>query len=204
MSRSSTDNHRSNGRVRRASVGPEVVRVRAAPGRPSLRTWPCALAAREESGRPVERGSAAGRSTVGRRVLVVDDEAPVRIICRFNLVAAGVEVREAGDGREALALIREEVPDLVLLDVMMPALDGWDVAGELQRDPTTRDLPVVFLTARAEPADRRRAAELGAVGYVLKPFDPLVLPATIERILEQIARGEREALRRAVREPGDG
>jgi hypothetical protein len=153
MGQSSIENNRASGGVRRG-VGLEVLRVRAAPRRPGVRVWPCALADREESDRPFERGAAVGRSTVGWRVLVVDDEASVRVICRFNLVAAGIDVREAADGREALALIREDVPDLVLLDVMMPALDGWEVARTLQSDPGTRDLPIVFLTARAEPEDR--------------------------------------------------
>jgi CheY-like chemotaxis protein len=133
----------------------------------------------------------------------VDDETSVRMICHFNLVAAGMDVREAANGREALELIRDEIPDLVLLDVMMPQLDGWEVARQLQSDPRTRDLPVVFLTARAELADRQRAADLGAVGFLSKPFDPLELPDTIERVLRQIAEGGREALRRSVREPGD-
>jgi CheY-like chemotaxis protein len=132
--------------------------------------------------------------------VVVDDESSVRMICRFNLGAVGMEVREAVDGSDALSTIRDEVPDLVLLDVMMPNLDGWEVARALQNDPRTRELPIVFLTARAEQADRERAAELGAVGYVLKPFDPGALPSTLESILDRVARGERDALRRAVRE----
>jgi CheY-like chemotaxis protein len=165
--------------------------------------WPCALAAGHSAERPVEQGAAAVRSPVARRILVVDDEPSVRMICRFNLAAAGMEVREAVDGSEALSTIREEVPDLVLLDVMMPNLDGWEVARALQGDPRTRELPIVFLTARAEQTDRARAAELGAVGYVLKPFDPVALPSTLESILERLARGERDALRRAVREGSD-
>jgi CheY-like chemotaxis protein len=125
------------------------------------------------------------------------------MICRFNLMAAGMEVREAVDGGEALSVIRDEVPDVVLLDVMMPNLDGWEVARALRDDPRTRELPIVFLTARAEQADRERAADLGAVGYVLKPFDPIALPSRLESILERLARGERDALRRAVREGSD-
>jgi CheY-like chemotaxis protein len=200
MSLSAIARSRSTDRVTRVVVGPEVERPRTQHAFPSLRRWPCALADHRESGRPIERGAASGHSTVGRRVLVVDDESSMRMVCRFNLLAAGMEVREAANGREALALIREELPDLVLLDVMMPELDGWEVARELQRDPHTRDLPIIFLTARAEPSDRQRAAELGAVGYVAKPFDPIELPATIERILEQLARGQRDVLRRAVEE----
>jgi two-component system copper resistance phosphate regulon response regulator CusR len=125
------------------------------------------------------------------------------MICHFNLAAAGMDVRQAANGREALEAIRDEVPDLVLLDVMMPEVDGWEVAQQLQADPRTRDLPIVFLTARAELADRRRAADLGAVGYVSKPFDPLELPALIESVLERVAEGQREALQRSVRDPGD-
>lgn len=165
--------------------------------------WPCALAAGHSAGRPVEQGAASGQSTVGRRIVVVDDEPSVRMICRFNLVAAGMEVREAVDGSQALSTIRDEVPDLVLLDVMMPNLDGWEVARALQSDPRTRELPIVFLTARAEQTDRARAAELGAVGYLLKPFDPVALPSTLESILERLARGGRDDLRRAVREGSD-
>jgi CheY-like chemotaxis protein len=137
---------------------------------------------------------------VGPRIVVVDDEPSVRMICRFNLLAAGMEVREAANGREALAVIHDDVPDLVLLDVMMPELDGWELARELQRDPRTRDLPIVFLTARAERADRQQAADLGAVGYVIKPFDPIELAETIDLILERLAQGERDALGRGVRE----
>ena len=194
---------------RRNGVETIVVAPRVAAGRrPALRPvhwtqWPCALAAGHSAGRPVGQGAASGHSTVGRRILVVDDESSVRMICRFNLVAAGMEVREAVDGSEALSTIRGEVPDLVLLDVMMPNLDGWEVARALQSDPRTRELPIVFLTARAEQTDRERAADLGAVGYVLKPFDPVALPSTLESILERLARGGRDALRRAVREGSD-
>jgi two-component system, OmpR family, phosphate regulon response regulator PhoB len=192
----------SKGGIGRVVVGPEVVRPPS--HEPALRRWPCALAEHQGSVRPAERGAASGSSTIGRRVLVVDDEPSVRMLCRFNLLAAGMDVREAVDGREALALIEEEAPDLVLLDVMMPAIDGWEVARELQRDPRTRDLPIVFLTARVERADRQRAADLGAVGYLSKPFDPIALPAMLERIMEQVARGERVALRRLVMEAGGG
>ena len=181
-------------------VVPGVRRVVPQSRRGAERLWPCAFAAHSESGRPLEQGSAGSRSTVGRRIVVVDDEPSVRMICDFNLRAAGMDVREAANGREALSLIADEVPDLVLLDVMMPELDGWELARQLQRDPRTRELPIVFLTARAERADRELAADLGAVGYVLKPFDPIELSGTIEDVFERLARGERSALERAVRE----
>jgi len=117
------------------------------------------------------------------------------MICSFNLGAAGLRVAEAADGREALLAVTRHRPDLVLLDVMMPRLDGWAVAAELRTDPRTRDVPIVFLTARVEDPDRRRAHELGAVGYITKPFDPVGLADRLETILARLERGERERLR---------
>ncbi len=101
---------------------------------------------------------------------------------------------EAQDGVEALEQVRREQPSLVLLDVMMPGVDGWKVAEQLAADEDTRDIPIVFLSARAAAEDRLRAQELGAVGYVVKPFDPLELAGTVRDVLERVARGEREQL----------
>jgi DNA-binding response OmpR family regulator len=131
-------------------------------------------------------------------VLVIDDERSIRLLCRVNLSASGIEVIEAPDGRAGLELARSERPDLVLLDVMMPEVDGWTVARELAADEATRDIPVVFLTARAEHADKRLGRELGGVGYLVKPFDPVSIAAFIEDVLERIERGEREQLRREI------
>jgi two-component system, OmpR family, phosphate regulon response regulator PhoB len=132
------------------------------------------------------------------RVLVVDDEQSIRLLCRVNLGASGMEVLEADDGNTGLELARTEHPDLILLDVMMPGLDGWDVARELAQDAATRDIPVVFLTARAEAADRRRGAQLGGVGYLVKPFDPVGIGEVVEDVIERIGRGERAELRRSL------
>jgi CheY-like chemotaxis protein len=129
-------------------------------------------------------------------VLVVDDEAAIRLLCRVNLRLEGVDTIEAADGEEALELAREQKPDLVLLDVMMPHVDGWQVADQLSRDPATSEVPVVFLSARAEPADYLHGYELGAVGYVAKPFDPTALGGIVHGVLERLGRGEREELRR--------
>jgi CheY-like chemotaxis protein len=135
-------------------------------------------------------------------VLLVDDEPSIRAICRINLEGDGLRVLEAKDGAEALEEVRRQRPSLVLLDVMMPGVDGWEVAEQLAADAGTRDIPVVFLSARATPEDRLRAQQLGAVGYVVKPFDPLDLARVVRNVLERIARGDREQLNRDVLSEG--
>jgi CheY-like chemotaxis protein len=152
--------------------------------------------------RPDPGGGAGGRrpDESAPRVLLVDDERAIRTICRVNLEGDGLAVSEAADGSEALEEVRRERPSLVLLDVMMPSVDGWTVAEQLAADAETRDIPVVFLSARAADEDRRRAQELGAVGYVVKPFDPLGLAGTVRDVLDRIAGGEREQLNRELSE----
>ena len=130
------------------------------------------------------------------RVLVIDDEAPIRLLCRVNLEAEGMDVLEAGDGPSGLQKAREERPDVVLLDVMMPGLDGWGVAEELLDDEATASIPIVFLTARAEFRDRARGLDIGGVDYITKPFNPVELAALVRALLERLGRGERDDLRR--------
>ena len=130
------------------------------------------------------------------RILVIDDEAPIRLLCRVNLEAAGMEVREASDGVVGLAAAREEPPDAILLDVMMPGMDGWQVLEGLLEDERTQEIPIVFLTARAELRDQARGLELGGVDYVTKPFNPLELAPLVEGLLERVSRGESQDLRR--------
>jgi DNA-binding response OmpR family regulator len=130
------------------------------------------------------------------RVLVIDDEAPIRLLCRVNLEAEGMQVLEAADGPSGLEKARAESPDVVLLDVMMPGLDGWRVAEELLEDPRTESIPIVFLTARAELRDRARGIDLGGIDYVTKPFNPVELAPLVRDLLDRVARGERDALRR--------
>ncbi|MFL5959740.1 MAG: response regulator transcription factor [Gaiellaceae bacterium] len=129
------------------------------------------------------------------RVLVIDDEAPIRLLCRVNLEAEGMDVLEAADGTKGLDLARDEQPDVVLLDVMMPGLDGWRVAEELLEDERTSRIPIVFLTARAEFRDRARGLDIGGVDYVTKPFNPLELAPLVRSLLARIERGERDELR---------
>ena len=131
------------------------------------------------------------------RVLIVDDEAPIRLLCRVNLEAEHMEVFEAGDGPTGLEAARRDSPDVILLDVMMPGLDGWRVAEELLEDPATSSIPIVFLTARAELRDRARGLDLGGLDYVTKPFNPVDLAPLIRDLIARVEGGEREELRRA-------
>jgi DNA-binding response OmpR family regulator len=130
------------------------------------------------------------------RVLHVDDEAPIRLLARVNLEAEGMEVIEAANGRTGVQLAKREQPDLILLGVMMPVLDGWQAAEELGKDPETREIPIVFLTAQSELRHRARGFDLGAVDYITKPFNPVELAARLRGVMERIGRGERDELRR--------
>jgi DNA-binding response OmpR family regulator len=130
------------------------------------------------------------------RVLVIDDESPIRLLCRVNLEAEGMDVLEAADGPSGLDKARAETPDVILLDVMMPGLDGWRVAEELLDDERTETIPIVFLTARAELRDRARGIDLGGVDYVTKPFNPVELAPLVRQLLDRVDKGERDDLRR--------
>ena len=130
------------------------------------------------------------------RVLVIDDEAPIRLLCRVNLEAEKMDVLEAADGPSGLEMARAEIPDVILLDVMMPGLDGWRVAEELLDDQRTEGIPIVFLTARAELRDRARGIDLGGVDYVTKPFNPVDLAPLVRQLLDRVNKGERDDLRR--------
>lgn len=122
------------------------------------------------------------------RVLVVDDDQVIRSLLEVNLEMEGHEVLLAADGREGLDRARDERPDLVLLDIMMPQLSGWQVAEELLGDDGTADLPIVFLTARAMEADVRKGNDLGAAHYVTKPFDPIDLMDLVNDLLTRKER----------------
>ena len=130
------------------------------------------------------------------RGVVIDDEAPIRLLCRVNLEAEGMDVLEASDGPTGLEKARNEGPDVILLDVMMPGLDGWQVAEELIDSEPTSSIPIVFLTARAEARDRARGLDLGGIDYVTKPFNPVELAPLVRELIERVERGERDELRR--------
>lgn len=121
------------------------------------------------------------------KVLLIEDESGLRLIVRVNLRLAGFEVIEAGDGEAGLALARTSAPDLILLDTMLPGIDGWQVARELLADRGTRAIPIVFLSGHADSATREAALQLGAREYITKPFDPIGLAGRLAQIL---ARGD--------------
>ena len=130
------------------------------------------------------------------RVLVIDDEGPIRLLVRVNLEAAGMDVYEAENGLTGIEVAQRETPDVILLDVMMPGMDGWEAFGALSGDQRTANIPVVFLTARAELRDQARGLELGGVDYVTKPFDPLELAPLIDDLLERLRHGDVQERRR--------
>ncbi len=118
-----------------------------------------------------------------KRILVVDDERLIVLSIRQNLVMAGYQVIEALDGREALEQLEVERPDLVILDVMMPELNGWDVLTCIRDDPELRDTPVIMLTALGQEGDEREGIIRGADVYLTKPFEPAKLLELVGRLL---------------------
>lgn len=129
--------------------------------------------------------SGLGGPLVGRKVLVVDDEPSIVQILSFKLRLAGMICLEAGDGEEALRLVREHSPDVVLLDVSLPpGPSGIDLCRILKESPETEHVPVIMLTARTLPSERDEALAMGAFSYVTKPFTAKVLLHEIAQALE--------------------
>jgi CheY-like chemotaxis protein len=129
-----------------------------------------------------------------RTVIIVDDHTAVRQLCRIGLEAAGLRVIEAADGTEAMERIRHDRPDLILLDIMMPRLTGWEVAAELLNEPSTNNIPIIFISALTGLHERKRASELGAFDYLTKPLDPAELAKSVTEALDRIERGDSESL----------
>ena len=119
-----------------------------------------------------------------KRILIVDDEDDIREVAQVSLELMGpYEVLTAASGRDGVNSARIHQPDAILLDVMMPGLDGPATLAELQADPATRDIPVLFLTAKTQTAERARLAKLGVAGILTKPFDPLQLASQVAAAL---------------------
>ena len=119
------------------------------------------------------------------RIVVVEDDADILHLLSYNLQSAGFSVRTAEDGYGALSLIRQDHPQLVILDLMLPGLDGFEVCKELKRGAETRHIPVIMLTARGEEIDRIVGLELGADDYVVKPFSPRELILRVRAVLRR-------------------
>jgi two-component system phosphate regulon response regulator PhoB len=119
-------------------------------------------------------------------ILVVEDEAPIQDLLAYNLEASGFEVGQAYDGEEALLAISERLPDLVLLDWMLPHLSGIEVCRRLRRRPPTQRLPIIILTARAEEPDRLRGLDTGADDFIVKPFSVAEVVARTRAVLRRV------------------
>jgi CheY-like chemotaxis protein len=134
------------------------------------------LPSRELPARP-NRGSRP------HRVLVVDDDRATRILCTTALQRDGFHVLEATNGQEGLELALDHAPDVVLLDISMPVLDGFGLAAALRADERTQDLPLIFVTAESDPLVKAKAFETGAHGFITKPFDPRIVSSFIHKLL---------------------
>jgi len=121
---------------------------------------------------------------IKNRVLLVEDNEDNFELVRFLLERAGFEVLAGHDGQEALELARKELPDLILMDLSLPGIDGWTAAKELKDDPTTSLIPLLALTAHTLPGDRKRAMESGFDGYISKPIDVVNFGDSITKILK--------------------
>ncbi len=120
---------------------------------------------------------------MAKKILVVDDEVYILHILDFSLGAEGYEVLTAADGEEAVRLARTEKPDLIVLDIMMPKVDGFEACRRLKADPETSPIPVILLTAKGREVDRQMGMEVGADDYIVKPFSPTRLIEKIENYL---------------------
>ncbi len=121
-----------------------------------------------------------------RKILVAEDEPDIRGLIRYSLEFAGFQVLEASNGEDALELATEHLPDLILLDVRMPRMDGYDACRELKDQDATKHIPVVFLSARGQEAEIKQGLKLGAEEYILKPFAPDELYRRVKAILERL------------------
>lgn len=123
-------------------------------------------------------------------VILAEDDLDIQLVARLALKRAGFTVKVVGNGREALAAVKEQAPDVILLDWMMPELDGPETCRRLKADPETVAIPVIFLTAKSQEAEIQRGLSLGAAGYVTKPFDALALGQQIKDIITRAPGGK--------------
>jgi two-component system, OmpR family, alkaline phosphatase synthesis response regulator PhoP len=129
---------------------------------------------------------------MGQTILVVDDDPNVIRVVEINLTQEGHQVRTAGDGEAALAAVAQERPDLLILDVMMPKLDGFETLKRLKADPAMAEIPVIMLTARAQDEDVFEGYGMGAQWYLTKPFEPGELRRVVRHLLDRRRGAESE------------
>jgi two-component system phosphate regulon response regulator PhoB len=127
-----------------------------------------------------------------QKVLVVDDEEDILELLKFNLSREGYQVPCAASGEQAFRLVRSESPDLIVLDLMLPGIDGLEVTRCLKNDPDTKNIPIVMLTAKGEEADIVTGLELGADDYITKPFSPRIVLARVRAVLRRKIKGQLE------------
>ncbi|GAA0176976.1 response regulator transcription factor [Clostridium sediminicola] len=119
------------------------------------------------------------------KILIVDDELNIQELIKFNLINQGYEVIVAGDGIEALKLVKAEKPDLILLDLMLPGIDGYDVCSQIRKNNSISSIPIIMLTAKGEEFDKIHGLELGADDYITKPFSVKELLARVKAVLRR-------------------
>lgn len=119
------------------------------------------------------------------RVLLAEDDPDIQLVARLSLRKDGFQVTTVTNGAEALARVAGERPDLIMLDWMMPEMDGLETCARLKADPETRDIPVIFLSAKSQESEIQKGLRLGAAGYITKPFDALTLGSQVRAILEK-------------------
>lgn len=125
------------------------------------------------------------------KILVVDDEPHIVELVRFNLESGGFKVLEAGDGQKAIEIAQTEKPDLILLDLMLPGIDGLEVCRILRQQKNTREIPIIMLTAKSEEIDKVVGLEMGADDYITKPFSPRELTARVKAVLRRSLSAEK-------------
>jgi putative two-component system response regulator len=123
-----------------------------------------------------------------QRLLLAEDDPDIQKVVRMSLRVRGVtDVMLADNGEDCLRLVKDKRPDVILLDVMMPRMDGYETCRRLKADAETRDIPVIFLTAKAQHFEMKRGLDVGALGYLIKPFDPMTLHDQIIAVLDSRA-----------------
>jgi CheY-like chemotaxis protein len=122
------------------------------------------------------------------KILIAEDERDIRDLITFTLGFAGFEVLAAANGEEALNLARQDVPDLILMDVRMPRMTGYEACAAMKADPKLKDIPVVFLSAKGQDAEIQTGLQAGAIDYLLKPFAPDQLTERVQAVLAQFGK----------------